>query len=115
MHVAFILVSFRPGKLKCDTTKAWPENTIKVILAGAPKTDRCSAILEQRISAVAKIYFIIRRRSGALLGILRASLSKSPFPPRFTKQFATILLDSLVSAIVCTNQSDCCAMVSRAT
>src|SRR5690606_1743130 len=81
MHVAFIFVSFRPGKLECDTTKAWPENTIKVIRAGAPNTERRAAILEQRISAVAKLYSIIRRRSGALWGILRASLSKIPFPP----------------------------------
>jgi len=33
MHVAFIFVSFRFGKFECDTTKAWAENSIKVILA----------------------------------------------------------------------------------
>src|SRR5690606_32430090 len=90
MHVAFIFVSFRPGKLECDATKALPENTIKVILAGAPNTDRCAAIIEQRNSAVAKIYLIIRRRSGALWGILRASLSKSPFPPPIIVDFIDI-------------------------
>ena len=37
--------------------------------------------LEQRISAVAKIHLRIRRRAGAMWGILRASLSKSPLPP----------------------------------
>jgi len=38
MHVAFIFVPFRSGKFGCDTTKAWAENTIKVILGLSAKT-----------------------------------------------------------------------------